>query len=154
MLVLSPTDGIIRDIKIAVNEYTKKEDKAITIYIHPYDNHDIYSPVKGIIEKIDFFSGTFVRPLFVSSEGKRGRLVIYIKGEQGVVSFWVEVGEGYITNSIELFCEKNSYVNAGDRIAKIIIGSLSEIHLPVNTQLLVEKEMSMTGGVTIVAEVI
>ena len=89
---------------------TKIQDNIIHIYIRGHydekeDNHDIYSPISGNINKT--FTeiklkreGSYINNdiLYIFDENKKGRLNIKIKN----IKFSVEVGKGYITNSIRL----------------------------------------------------
>lgn len=69
------------------------------------------------------------------------------------IEFWIEVGEGYVTDRILFRVRQNQTVRrAGARIGEIILGSLSEVHLdPRASHVLVRAGDKVTGGVTPVA---
>ena len=148
MDIISPTYGII----------TKIQDNIIHIYIRGHfdekeDNHDIYSPISGTIKKT--FTeiklkrkGYYINDdiLYVFDENKKGRLNIKIKN----IKFSVEVGKGYITNSIRL-SSKNKF-KKGEKIGEIIIGSYCFIKIPKNFRINVNLNDELIGGETILAK--
>jgi hypothetical protein len=119
----------------------------VTVYIDIDDIHDIYAPVSGKIKYVTTESGDFDRYLkvFRSWERKRGRLTIGIRD----VKFLVEVGEGYVTDRVRLKKGIGDTVKRGDVIGHIVLGSLSEIYLPIGYDVLVREGETVAGGTTI-----
>lgn len=142
-IVRSPTSGVVDAINAAKG--------TITIYISPQDNHDVFAPVSGIVQDIVTENGLWHRPMFtVPSQVKTGRVRVVLN--QGV-EFWLEVGKPtYITNRVQLNIDKGSHVYAGERIGEIVLGSLSEVHLPVSSEILVKPGMPVVGGETAIAK--
>ena len=148
MNIISPTYGII----------TKIQDNIIHIYIRGYndekeDNHDIFSPISGNIKK-NFEEiklkrkGEYINNdiLYIFDENKKGRLNIKIKN----IKFSIEVGKGYITNSIRL--SNKTKFKKGQKIGEIIIGSYCFIKIPKNFKLKVKLNDEIIGGKTILAK--
>lgn len=147
MSLVSPTFGII----------TKITNNIIHIYIRGYndekeDNHNIFSPITGEIkktfEKIKLKrKGEYTNNdiLYIFDENKKGRLNMKIKN----INFSVEVGKGYITNSIRLSNKKK--FKKGEKIGEIIIGSYSFIKIPKNYIINVNLNDELIGGKTIIA---
>lgn len=139
MSIVSPTFGVVTSIK----------NNKITIYIGIEDNHDIYAPISGKISKIKFSEGEFKRKIFQTYVNKIGRASITIND----IKFWIEVGKPkYVTDRVLLEKELDDKVKQGERIGEILLGSLSEVHLPENTIIKVKEGDVLIGGETVVAE--
>lgn len=145
--VLAPTYGIVEEAS----------PSSIVIYIDARDNHSVHSVVSGYVSKITTYQGEILRPIrgrtsmFQAFERKTGRVTISY--ELGV-SVDLEVGEGYITDRVQLEIKEGDWIApAGKRIGEILLGSLSEVHLPgpPSTRILVKKGDVLQGGVTPIA---
>lgn len=144
--IVAPTSGVINKIK----------NNKVQIYIAPEDDHHVFSPVSGIISKITIENGHWIRHIetdeFVADFKKDGRVTVQIQTNFGkLVSFWLEVGEGYITDRIKLSVTEGSRVNKGDLIGEIILGSLSEVQLPNNNLIRASLIQKVVGGQTIIS---
>lgn len=161
--VFAPTHGVVRHA----------DDERITIYIAPRDDHRVYAPVAGRVTRINTYEGKIRRPVspeeyrlgsdsrvFQSYENKTGRVTVHME-EEGTrlpLSFWLEVGEGYITERVRLDVLEGQYVpSPGTPIGEILLGSLSELHLPMGShgerrvRVLVKPGQKMVGGATPIA---
>ena len=148
MSIVSPTFGII----------TKITNNIIHIYIRGYydeieDNHDIFSPttggVKKTFEQIKLKrKGEYTNNdmLYIFDENKKGRLNVKVRN----IKFSVEVGKGYITNSIR-FSNKHKF-KRGEKIGEIIIGSYCFIKIPKNYRIQVDLNEELVGGKTVIAK--
>jgi phosphatidylserine decarboxylase len=157
--VLAPTHGTI----------TYADASRVTIYISTSDNHDIFAPVAGHVDSLTALRGYWRRPtrpdedptgaqVFQAYETKKGRAIAKmtesVTGQP--LEFWIEVGSGYVTDRVLFRVKQNQTVlRAGARIGEIILGSLSEVHLPgggrQSSQTLVKAGDIVIGGTTPVA---
>lgn len=119
--IVSPVNGIITDIG---NDH-------ITIYINRTDNHDIYSPISGVLTNILNYKGSWTRHIFHAEENKIARTTLFIKNPDmdQMISFWLEVGKPkYVTDRILINKNIGDYLIRGEYIGEIILGSLAELH--------------------------
>jgi len=140
--IVAPTYGKVVEIRRC----------SVTIYISVDDDHNVFAPIDGKITKMETFEGEITRYLkiFKSYEKKKGRVKIFINGCLSI-SFWLEVGEGYVTDRVRLDRFEGDFVSRGENIGEIILGSLSEIHLPESSLINVEEGDYLIGGETIIA---
>ncbi len=148
--ILSPVNGRV----------TKVERNAVTIYIPVETDHRVYSPVSGTIVSILAKKGKFeyvrFHPglLFKATPEQKGRVLVIIQPWSGgqKVSFWLEVGQGYVTDRIRLDVTVHEEVQQAEVIGEILLGSLAEIQLPEGSQVLVSKGQWVRGGKTVVGK--
>lgn len=153
--VLSPSYGTVASVNIIKG--------TITTYMNIFDNHELFAPMSGIISHIMRFQGKFSRPelTFLADNKKDGRVIVGIQDAENKIEFWAEVGiRSYICDRIRLWDPNNVKeplmldlpVQAGQHIGKIILGSLTELHLPPSTwKIQVKPGDKMKGGRSIVA---
>ena len=146
LTVMSLSDGVVERV------IESKDFWLVRIYLSPTDRHDLYAPIAGRIIDIQAQQGTWKRPIFKSWETKRGHLQVWIKAVDGTVfGFWVEVGEGYITDTVKLEHEIGDQLLQSQRIGEIVIGSLAEVQIPKRFQIAVRVRDVVQGGKTLLA---
>lgn len=139
----------------------------MTIYIAVSDEHSIYAPVAGHVDELRAERGEWRRPIypdeqepgalsvFQAYETKKGRAICRMTDAytRRGIEFWIEVGEGYVTDRILFRVKQNQTVRrAGARIGEIILGSLSEVHLDSRvSRVLVRAGDKVMGGITPIA---
>jgi len=142
-LILSPVYGKVVKIK----------GLFIQIYISQNDNHDIFSPIYGKINQIYFKNGIFKDDTFHSEYDHTGRLFIKMENIYGNLKFIIEVGKPqYITDTIKVSVSENDFLESGQKIGQIIIGSTAYIILPPNSKNYLKLNDKLKGGKTIVAK--
>jgi hypothetical protein len=146
--IVSPVNGIVTDI----------DNDTITIYIRPADNHDIYSPIDGILVDILNYQGSWHRHIFYADVNKNARTTISIKNQylNKPISFWLEVGRPkYITDRISLNKNINDNIYQGENIGEIVLGSLAEVHFnSIKHYKTIAKGSILIGGQTLIAYVL
>jgi phosphatidylserine decarboxylase len=132
--IVSPTSGQVQHIAT-----DKKGRVTVEIYLKPTDKHDIYAPANATIHHILAHQGQFQRynHLFKAFENKTGRLIITFLTEHGKeeMSLWVEVGKGYITDTVKFEGKEHQEVIKGQKLGEIVIGSFAQITLPASFSL-------------------
>jgi phosphatidylserine decarboxylase len=140
--ILSPTYGKV----IGIDDIRK----IITVYISKDDIHNIYAPNSGTITDVTKFQSEIKRMVFKMEETKIGRVRIQVNKS---IDFWVEVGyPTYIHNRVLLRKHKGDKIKSGEVIGEIVLGSLSEVHLPREATILVVLNECLIGGRSIIAK--
>ena len=125
-----PVSGVIKDIV-----HTNKDYVSVHVYIRgPYDeqqdDHRIFAPVTGKIEKIFYRNmKPVLRGYKTIVQTKKGRLYIFM---YGCVTM-IEVGHGYVTDNIQISVKSGDSVKQGQTIGEIIVrpdNSYAEIYVP------------------------
>lgn len=146
--IISPVSGIVEDIG----------DDTITIDIRQKDNHNVYSPVNGILSSISSYHGSWTRHIFEANVNKIARVIVSIKNTNlnELISLWLEVGyPKYITDRIKIDKNINDNVYSGEYIGKIILGSLAEIHFNgIKHYNTIAKGSILIGGQTLITCII
>lgn len=133
-------------------------DHSITLNIAETMSHDIFAPLSGRILAISGCQGKIWREellLFKADPRKNARLSIRIQGDI-CVEFWLEVGKDWLPKEIFITHKKwkgsllNKNVHVRDKLGKLKIGSLAEIHFPrgVSYDLCVRKGDIVQGGIS------
>jgi phosphatidylserine decarboxylase len=124
--VVSLTWGVVERIEETADHWH------VRIYLSPEDMHDLHAPVTGVVSSITTVQGTWTRPVFKSWETKRGRLQVWLHhgNHDQPLGFWVEVGQGYITDTVHFEPDKGDSVLQSERVGRIVIGSLAEVQIP------------------------
>lgn len=141
--IVSPVNGIITPMS---------NNKSIRIYISPTDNHDVFSPMDGVITNITTYNGKWTRQIFEAYIDKIARVTIEINNS---VNFFIEVGyPEYITDRIRIRKKIGNRVSLGEHIGQIILGSMVELHLQKGQFYIpdyVRSGLEVVGGQTILA---
>jgi hypothetical protein len=142
MAVYSPMSGVI--------DVIDRQANTIGIYIRGYndkkqDDHVIHSPIRGTLVALNPYEGKIKRNLgpelsleFKSEQDKRGRLEFVLANRRvGTVAFAVEVGAGYITDTVRTVADLQvgQAVSAHQHLGDIIIGSYCYVTLPKTVQI-------------------
>jgi len=118
--ILAPIDGIVTTVDAAKG--------LIGVYVAPEDSHEIYSPIDGAIDRFETYHGRWIREMGsfrVHDQTRIGALLINFEP----LTLSIEVGHGkYITDTVKIDAKEGEYLNVGQRIGHIVIGSYYELH--------------------------
>lgn len=124
--IVSPADGTIQSIK----------DNRIDIFINLLDVHIQRVPFEGQITNI--ISDTSLYNV-IELDTKLGHITI-------------ERWAGELARTVTTSVKPNQYVNKGDIIGRILLGSHTSITIPPNLIIKVKPYQHITAGETIIAE--
>jgi len=146
--IRAPVDGLVTHVD--------RSRGTITVYVSPEDSHEILSPVTGKVVGLDTVEGTWIRPgvFNVPDQTKTGRLVVKMETRRGrrMVEFWIEVGHGrYITDTVLFRPGVGDESESGRRVGEIVIGSLYEMHLDPDAEIVVGVNQRVRAGSTLLA---
>ena len=144
--VVSPADGRIRDIKM------EKDQVFISIFMGITNVHVNRMPIDGKITEMKHFPGRHLRAYKKESELNE-RVTIDIKSTIGKVKV-VQIA-GLIARRIYPYIKKGDYLNKGDKIGIIRLGSRVDIYIPGNKvkNINVKIDDLVYAGVTTIAEI-
>lgn len=134
--------------KIMETEFLQEEVWKITIFLSVNNVHINRAPVAGIVEKIKYVPGKFI-PAFkshASEINERNYLVI----NTGKIRIMVCQITGFVARRIVCWSKKGDHLTQGARFGMIKFGSCTELYLPLDYSILVEKGSKVKGGLTVI----
>lgn len=152
-LVVSPTYGVVESLW----------DNGVTVYIDPNlaelgipsskGNHDVFVPLSGKVDKVEWFHGSWNRKVFQADVEKIAQVRFTVEG----LTTWLEVGHPkYITDRIRLDLnpQGGDEVKQGSRCGEIILGSMSGVYTSDLWFSTVLFEQKVEGGKTVIGIII
>jgi phosphatidylserine decarboxylase len=148
-VALSPADGVITSVtRVKESEFLNEEVWKITIFLSILDVHFNRAPITGTVEHVKYVPGSFF-PAFkshASDNNERNYLVI----SNGFYKVMVCQITGFIARRIVCWAKAGENLKQGERFGIIKFGSCTELYLPLNYTILVEKGSKVRGGVTVI----
>ena len=81
--VLSPADGRIVAIEQCEDAYADRQALKISVFMNVFNVHSNRMPVAGRIEKVDYFSGSFVNAALDKASLENEHNAVVIRDPQG-----------------------------------------------------------------------
>ena len=159
-IFISPVYGvIISDRKIDIGSGNTTENRELNIYVDPKDVKTVFAPTSNAPSRIWIKYGSWTRVVpefhkretrnFVATEKHKGRVYFQWGPKRDGIFFALEVGEGYITETVRVDIEENESVKKGAEIGEILIGSTLLVYYDNNQwELLVKPHQKVEGGRT------
>ena len=151
-LIVSPADGTVQDIvEVSDDEFVKSPAKKIIIFLSVFDVHVNRSPIAGEIKLQKYICGRF-RPAYKDSVGfENERHLIGIENKKLRVT--VTQIAGILARRIVSWVTLDDQLEKGELYGLIRFGSCTEIVVPSNVELLVQKGQKVRGGETVIGKI-
>jgi phosphatidylserine decarboxylase len=150
-LIYAPADGKIVVIEKAIEtEYLKDERKMVSIFMSPLNVHVNRNPVSGTVEFSKYHEGKYL-PAWdpkASLENERTS-VVYKFGEYQLMMRQIA---GALAKRIVCYVNSNDSVTQGDDMGFIKLGSRVDLYLPLEAEIVVNKDQMVRGNKTIIAK--
>lgn len=151
--VISPGDGKVMLIEeIEENEFLKSKAKLIAIFLSPLNVHVNRIPVSGKIGFLKYVKGEYIAAFDHASAVRNERTLIGIINEKYKVLF--KQIAGYVARRIVCELKEGDTVKIGEKFGMIKFGSRVDVIVPENSKIKVSVNQKVTGGETILAEVV
>ncbi len=151
-LLFSPADGTVMGVtEFFDDEYLEMTAKKVTIFLSVFDVHVNRSPVNGEIKYQRYTCGGF-RPAYksvASFENERHAIGI----DNGKIKVLVIQIAGLLARRIVSWVTLGCHLKQGERYGMIKFGSSTELVVPSNVTILVEKGDKVKGGVTVIGRI-
>lgn len=148
-LILSPADGRVMGItEVQEEEFLHETGIKVTIFLSPLDVHVNRSPAEGTIKFQQYVCGRF-RPAYkaiAAWENERHAIGIQTPHFRLLVT---QIA-GILARRIVSWVTLGSELKQGELYGMIKFGSCTEIIMPKNVEILVEKGQHVKGGVTVI----
>lgn len=151
-LILSPADGTVMSVsEVFEDQFLNSPGTKVSIFLSVFDVHVNRSPIEGDIKFQQYTCGRF-KPAFKASAGfENERHAIGI--ECGELKILVTQIAGLIARRIVSWVTVGSLLERGQRYGMIKFGSCTEVIVPLNVDILVQKGDRVVGGETIIGRV-
>ncbi len=147
--ILSPADGVVVGVEeVEENQYLNERSIRISIFMSPLDVHVNRSPIKGVVDYLEYRKGRFISATKPEShdvneknfigitDGKRKILVVQIAG--------------IMARRIVSWMKKGQEIKQGEKIGMIKFSSGTQLFLPRTTDVLIKKGDRLQAGKTII----
>ena len=165
-IILSPADGTIEYIKfykngeaevfkdgncyvLNVSKYFPNGCYVIGIFMSPFDVHVNRAPISGEVVYIKHIDGSFYPAFLEGVEKINERNIVIIKNDSEYVGV-VQIA-GFVARRCWLSIKEGDYIEIGERIGKIKLGSQTAVIIPSNYNITVKVGEKVYAGQTIIA---
>lgn len=150
--IYAPADGKIVVIENTTEEeYLKDERKMVSIFMSPLNVHVNRNPVSGTVEFYKYHEGKYL-PAWdpkASFENERTS-VVYKFGQHKLMMRQVA---GALAKRIVAYVDNGHNVTQGDDMGFIKLGSRVDLYLPLDAEIMVNKEQMVQGNITVIAKI-
>ncbi len=129
--IVSPADGIVRDIYEYYDEHLGKYI-ILSIFMNIHNVHVNRMPIDGVIKDMIHLSGSHL-PAFRKESDQNERLIIKIQTSIGIIKI-IQIA-GTLARRIVPYIKKDDIINKGKRIGIIRLGSRVDLYLPYNKKI-------------------
>ena len=165
-IILSPADGTVEYIKfyengnpevfkdgncyvLNVSRYFPNGCYIIGIFMSPLDVHVNRAPISGEVVYIKHIDGSFYPAFLDGVEKINERNIVIIKNGSEYIGV-VQIA-GFVARRCWLNIKEGDYVEIGQRIGKIKLGSQTAVIIPANYNITVKVGEKVYAGQTIIA---
>jgi phosphatidylserine decarboxylase len=146
-IVVAPADGRVTLIKSG----EPGSESLVSIFLSPIDVHVNRSPIAGRITEITYQQGKFLMATNAKASLLNEQNTLTIQGD-GLTVKCTQIA-GILARRIVCWKGKGEQIERGERFGMIKFGSRTDLLLPANVEILVERGAHVRGGVTIVGKV-
>ena len=149
LAIVSPADGTVQEVvSLDDDDFLKQPCKKVVIFLSVFDVHVNRSPIEGEIKIQKYVCGRF-KPAYKDSVGfENERHMIGIENPRLRVT--VTQIAGILARRIVSWVTLDDVLEKGELYGLIRFGSCTELVVPAEVEILVQKGDKVTGGETII----
>jgi len=152
--IVSPADGKV----CAISEVSPPQElslgtakmQRVSIFLNVFDVHVNRIPIAGKITKMHYHEGKFFNASLDKASEHNERQLLQLETKEKLKIGVVQIA-GLVARRIVCHAKEKQSFKTGDRFGIIRFGSRTDLYLPKNIKVLVQKGQSMIGGETIIA---
>lgn len=130
--VLSPADGRIVKVEVVKDPYADGRDAMlISVFMNVFNVHSNRASVDGVVEKVQYFPGSFLNAELDKTSTENERNAVVIKTAKGQTVTLVQVA-GLVARRILCYVKPQQSLEKGERYGFIRFGSRVDVYLPVD----------------------
>jgi len=143
-IVLSPCNGTVMEVTEEGGE------KIIRVFLSIFSVHLQRSPVSGTVADVVHKDGKFYAAWNPRAQSENEQNIITIQNEDS--RYVVRQIAGFLARRCVSWVKPGDVLNAGDKIGMIKFSSQVDLHLPVQTQIVVKPGDKTRAGITVMAK--
>jgi phosphatidylserine decarboxylase len=149
--VVSPADGKVVIIeKIREQEFLNEEVIQISIFMSPVNVHINRVPIDGTVEYYQYHKGQYLVAFNPKSSTLNERNTTILRTHTGQRILLRQIA-GAVARRLVYYLRQGQEVKQGQELGFIKFGSRMDVFLPVDAEIKVQLNQSVTGGQTIIA---
>ncbi len=151
--VVCPADGTVVAIEEVIDaEYFTGEKRIqVSIFMSPLNVHLNRYPISGKVVYSKYHPGKFLVAWHPKSSTENERNTVVVETDYGVEVLIRQIA-GFVARRIIWYCEDDDQVEQCAELGFIKFGSRVDLLLPLGSDIKVELEQKVRGGVTVIAE--
>lgn len=150
--IICPADGKVVVIEETIDEeYFKDKRLQVSIFMSPANVHINRIPMSGTVEYSQYHKGKYLVAWSPKSSTENERHSVVIKSDKAVIL--VKQIAGAVAKRIVNYLHVGQQVKQGEEMGFIKFGSRVDILLPIGTELNVELNQVVKGGMTVLATI-
>jgi phosphatidylserine decarboxylase len=150
-LIIAPADGKVVVIEeVEEPEYFQGRKKQVSIFMSPLNVHVNWYPIGGEIQYVKYHPGEYLVAWHPKSSTLNERTSIVIKDKQGREILVRQIA-GAVARRIVYYAEEKLEVTQGGQLGFIKFGSRVDVYLPLDAEVMVELEQTVSGSQTPIA---
>ncbi|HAN00908.1 MAG TPA: phosphatidylserine decarboxylase family protein [Marinilabiliales bacterium] len=151
-MVVSPADGTIVAIEeVEENEFIKEKRIQISIFMSVWNVHINWYPVVGKILQSIHFDGKYMAAWLPKSSHENERSVVVIDTPKAGKILVKQIA-GAVARRIITYAKPELECHAGDQLGFIRFGSRVDVLIPIGSEIKVQLNQKVTGGLTLLAK--
>jgi phosphatidylserine decarboxylase len=131
--VLSPADGRVVVVEKALDPYRNQEALKISVFMNVFNVHSNRSPVAGVVEKVEYHSGSFLNASLSKASLENERNAVLLKTPNGTGITFVQIA-GLVARRILCYTRAGASLTPGQRYGFIRFGSRVDVYLPLSAR--------------------
>lgn len=148
--IVAPADGVVISVgEFEENVFTRQRMKRVAIFLSVFDVHVNRAPVAGTVKQTVHKPGEFLDARHPEIDVRNESLDWWLETSRGNVV--VRQIAGLIARRIVAWSKEGDSLAKGQRFGMIRFGSRTDVYLPVECEVLVEKGQRVAGGSSLIA---
>ena len=150
-LVIAPADGKVVVIEeVEEPEYFQGKRKQVSIFMSPLNVHVNWYPIGGEIQYVKYHPGEYLVAWHPKSSTLNERTTIVVKDQEDREVLIRQIA-GAVARRIVYYAEEKQEVTQGGQLGFIKFGSRVDVYLPLDAEVMVELEQTVSGSQTPIA---
>lgn len=148
-VIVCPADGTVVDISYDPAGGFKGYHYKISIFLSPLNVHVNWTPIAGMVEKIEYVPGKFMMAFLPKSSELNEHNDVVIRADDGKEILVRQIA-GTVARRIVCWLKQGKKVHAGQKYGMIKFSSRIDLFLPENVKLELSINQKVTGGKTVI----
>jgi phosphatidylserine decarboxylase len=149
--IICPADGKVVVIEeTEETEFLKDKRIQISVFMSPINVHVNRNPISGKVTHSKYHPGKFLVAWHPKSSTENERTTVVVENSKGVSILFRQIA-GALARRIVCYSKEGDEVIQGEQFGFIKFGSRVDVFLPLGSEVSVELNQMVKGGVTVLA---